>query len=410
MTVLILSFSVVVLVSFFCSLAEATYLSLNPIRAETLRQQGRRNAEVTYVLKKKINRTIATILILNTIANTGGAALTGGAFDHVFGDEWLWLFSLVFTLVVLFASEIVPKMLGVVYSEQIAPWLSPVILFFSRVLRPLIATTEALTRAIQGNRSTTATFSAADIATVARMLRQDRLIDEQQEHIITKTTLLGDRIVGALMTPRERISFLRLDATPEENSRTAQHTLHTRYPVAENASLDTVLGYVNYKEVMSPPAGQEADKLRPFVRPLITVAPDMKADDLLSLLIRRRAHMALIKTTDGTVTGLITLEDLLEEIVGDIKDEFDWVSSDIVELSPGAWRVGGAASMDQLANTVQIQLSARERKETVHDWLFRRLRGGVRGEMFYDYQGTKFFIQKILRKHILEVRVEGPAA
>jgi Mg2+/Co2+ transporter CorB len=125
MTIFISACAAAVLVSFICSLLEATLLSLDDIHLETQRREGHRYAAVWQGMRQRIDRPIAAILILNTVAHTGGATVAGSAFDEIYGDEWIGVFSLVFTIVVLLGTEILPKVIGVTYAARLAPVAAP---------------------------------------------------------------------------------------------------------------------------------------------------------------------------------------------------------------------------------------------------------------------------------------------
>jgi Mg2+/Co2+ transporter CorB len=144
------------LVSFLCSLLEATLLSLDSIHLETRKRQGHRYAAIWLGMKQRIDRPIAAILILNTVAHTGGATVAGGAFDKVYGDQWIWVFSLFFTIVILFATEIFPKVIGVSHNERLAPVLAPILAAITVGLRPAVGAYRVAIPAIQERRRKTA--------------------------------------------------------------------------------------------------------------------------------------------------------------------------------------------------------------------------------------------------------------
>ena len=146
MTLFILACVTVVAVSFFCSLLEASLLSLDDLHLETKRREGHSYAAIWQHLKRRIDRPIAAILILNTVAHTGGATVAGGAFDAIYGDDWIWLFSLVFTVVVLICTEIIPKVIGVNFAEQLAALLARPLATLTAALTPLIVLTDLVAR------------------------------------------------------------------------------------------------------------------------------------------------------------------------------------------------------------------------------------------------------------------------
>jgi len=390
-------------ISFFCSICEATFLNAQAVRLESLKREGRRHADLAIHLKKNLSRTVAGILVLNTIANTGGGALTGGLFDRAFGEQWLWLFSIAFTALILFGSEILPKVIGVTFSNRLALALSPVLHGMILGLRPVVYLAELLRRAIQRNQPREAVVSLTDLSSIARMAKDEELIGDRQERIIVNTSRLKHLHARDIMVDRNEIIFLKLNATPEANYQVAQMALHTRYPVAERDSLDSVVGYVNFKEIMNSIPSPSGLRLREFLRPLLFIPPEMSPDDLMGLLIQRRNHIAAVRDSGGRVLGLITLEDILEEIVGDIEDEFDWVSSDVVDFCPNAWRAGGAATMGKLQTLIPFSLAPGEEKMTVHAWLSAKMGSHLRPRAFHYHGPAKFYIHKIRRGHVVEV-------
>lgn len=396
----------VVGVSFFCSLCEAAFMSLSSIRAETLRKEGGRNAQAMFSLKRDLGRTVVAILILNTVANTGGATFTGGVFEEVFGSDWLWLFSLGFTLAVLVVAEIVPKVIGATQSERVARAVSPLLIGLTRILRPLIALADLITRRLQRGRPAGEQVEIGDLATLAKLARRGAVIDRKQEEIIVNAARLTELTARDVMIARDQIAFLRLDAEPEANRQVARTSLHTRYPVASTVDVDTLTGYVNFKEIMSAAGEASAFGIRHFLRPLIGVDPETSANDLLALLTQRRGHIAVVREA-GRVHGMVTLEDVLEEIVGELEDEFDWVSAEVVEVCPNAWRVGGAAKLDDLAQVVAMPGLGESGQLTMHEWLSPKLPSPPRLQMVYVFGDVKFYLHQVRRKRIVELVVEG---
>jgi CBS domain containing-hemolysin-like protein len=322
MTILIISTLGAILISGICSIAEATLLSLNPIRLETLKQQGKAYAATLLRMREQVDRPIAAILILNTIANTGGAVVAGGAFDAVYGSQWLWLFTLIFALLILYISEIIPKIAGVVFNERLAPIVAWFLVGAVAVLFPLIVFTEAIARRIRRGAATEERVDAGDVRTIARLARLNNAIGSEQERIITNAMKLRETTVRTVMLPREQIVFFQSDLSIEENLTIARRELHTRYPISRSGSVDDIVGYINFKELALVPE-DERGPLERYLRPLINVGPDMPISMLMQRLTNGRHHIALVRDSDQQVLGLVTLEDVIEEVLGDIEDEFD---------------------------------------------------------------------------------------
>lgn len=350
MTILLLSITIAVVVSFLCSVAEAVLLSLSPVRLQTLKQQGKRYAGAWLDMKKNVDRPIAAILILNTIAHTGGATIAGSAFDSIYGDQWIWVFSIIFTFIILIGTEIMPKVIGVTYSHRIAPILAAPLQATIFLLRPLIFFTEMLSRVLRGGAHGHANseVEAADLITLAKLARSRSLIDSAQEQIIIQATKLRETPVSETMVPADEIIFFDLNKTTEENLATARQSLHTRYPVSETGRLDDVVGYVNSKEILALAPDEREETLHHYFRRVLFVKPADKLIVVLKNLISGKRHLAIVKDEENHVLGLLTLEDILEEIVGDIEDEFDVAAKDLVAAGRGAWKVGGGVSAESL--------------------------------------------------------------
>jgi CBS domain containing-hemolysin-like protein len=359
MTIFIVSCTVAIVVSFLCSVAEAVLLSLSQVRLETLKKQGKRYAAGWLDLKRNVDRPIAAILILNTIAHTGGATVAGSAFDEIWGDRYIWIFSVIFTFVVLFGTEIAPKVMGVSYSQRLAPLMIGPLQWAIVVLKPVIVITDLFSKLFrkQGSHGGSE-VEAADIVTLAQLAKSRSLIDHSQEQIIINAARLTELNVGKVMLPRADIVYFRLDRSTEENLRIARQALHTRYPVSETPDVDGICAYANFKEIFALEPEHRAAELHPYLRRTLFVRASDKLSDVLRLFIARKSHLAIVKDEQGQVAGMLTLEDVLDEIVGEIEDDLDAGAIDLVAAGPGRWKVGGAVTLGALAETTKVKLEA----------------------------------------------------
>ncbi len=372
MTLFILSCVMVVAVSFFCSLLEASLLSLDDIHLETKRREGHSHAAIWQKMKRRIDRPIAAILILNTVAHTGGATVAGSAFDEIYGDEWIWLFSLIFTVVVLIGTEIIPKVIGVNFAEQLATVLARPLAFMTVALTPFIAVTDWVARPFKrkgGKRRLT----LADLRTMADLARSERLIGAEEEKIIINATKLRTATVSEVMVPRDRIVMFDARQSNIANFEIAASALHTRYPVSQDGTVEGVTGYLNFKEIVAMMPSRREAQIEPFIRPLFRIRADASLNNALRTLLARCEHMALVEDRERRVVGLVTLEDLLEEIVGDLTDEFDWMPEEIFQVADRRWKIGGGAKMSEVVNRTGIKDVDGDTSLPLSDWLRSRL-------------------------------------
>ncbi|MCK6621604.1 MAG: HlyC/CorC family transporter [Calditrichaceae bacterium] len=405
MVIFLISSLTAIVVSFLCSLAEAVLLSLNPIRLETLNKQGHTFARAWIDMKHNIGRPIAAILILNTIAHTGGATIAGGAFDEVYGDEWLWLFSVLFTIVILFGTEIIPKVIGVAYNEKLAPWIAPVLRFSITLFRPVIYFSELISRLVEKDQRQ-AVWSRADIETIARVAKTHNIIEAEQESVILNAVKLRETKVESVMIPRERIIFLRTDLTPEANFEIARNNFHTRYPISQNDSVDGIIGYINFKEIIASMKKTGEYQIEQLIRPILNVTPDINLNKMLKLFIGYRHHLAVVKDAKVRVIGLVTLEDVVEEIVGEIEDEFDVGPGEVVPLDSRSWKAGGGAPLKILEQKLSTTLETKEPSQTLNQWIQGRVKGPVHAGLSFSAGKIKFTILQVRRGKAHQVKIE----
>lgn len=323
MTTFIVSSLLAVVVSLLCSLSEAVLLTVNSIKLETDRNKGITYAKVLSKLTLNINQPISAILILNTIAHTGGATVAGNAFGDLYGGDNLWIFSIVFTIVILFFTEILPKVLGVAHADRLAPIIAKPLFISVKLLYPIVWISEKFSNLLTGGSKKKTTYSVDDIHTIARAAQVENVIDRQQEKIIIQTSALRRRTLEEIMLPIDRLIFIPENISYDEYYAIAEKYLHTRYPVSKTQSPQDLIGYLNLKEISLQKEDLLKDGLTRFIRPLLFVRKDMTVAALLRQFILRKNHLAIVRDDQGKNIGMLTLEDLVEEVVGDIRDEFD---------------------------------------------------------------------------------------
>lgn len=407
MLAFVFSCVVVLVVSFLCSLAEAVLLSLNPVRLETMKQEGRRHAGAWLELRRNVDRPIAAILILNTVAHTGGATIAGSAFDQIWGDRHIWIFSTVFTVMVLLGTEIAPKVLGVAYSSRLAPLIVGPLQWSIAVLRPVIFFTDRFARLFKqkGGGHGGTEVEAADLVTLARLARSRSLIDPSQEQIIVGAARLREMTVADVMLPRDEIVFFRLDRSTDENIHLARESLHTRYPVSETTDADGICAYANIKEIFALEPGERAPELHPYLRRVLFIDPGERLNEALRLFIARKGHFAVVKDAGGRVQGLLTLEDVLDEIVGEIEDDLDAGAIDFVAAGPGRWKVGGGATLGRIAETLR-QPAVGPADLALGDFVAAKLGPLGRGCGVFVCERLRFTVVQVRRRRAHMVLVE----
>ena len=332
MTTLILAVAISVFVSAFCSLLESILYSTRLISVQAAVEQGSRAGTLMKQLKTRVDRPLAGILILNTLANTAGAALAGWAAGRVFGAEYLWVFSLVFTLLILIFSEIIPKTVGAVYWKGLWQWSVFPLRMLVILLSPLIWLTRGMTRIITKGRGTAVLVSEDDILAAASLGHRDGEITKMEADLIHNIIGLEEISASDIMTPRTVMVAVDGGMRVSEILPEARNWAYSRLPVFEGTN-ENITGYVLKDKVLATDAEKEDPRLADISRPLKFMPASANALMLLKHFLSRRAHMCLVVDEYGGIDGLVTMEDVLESLVGsEIVDELDEVV-DMQELA-----------------------------------------------------------------------------
>ena len=410
MTILLVSLAVAFSVSFVCSLTEAVLLSLTPSQLAGMHARHPKAAAVWQRFKSRIDRPIAVILILNTTAHTIGASLAGAQFDEVYGHRWLWLFSIGFTYVMLQFSELLPKSLGVQLSGVIAPYIARPLHWAIVAATPVIVALHAVNRLftawIPKGRSGPSTVD--EIAALAAMARMSQDIGAHQERVILGAARLSEKRVRDLMIPLGQVVMMSEDLSLPRAIVAAHLDAHTRFPVHAAGDRGTVLGYINFKEMIYFMSTNPRDPtLKGIMRPITSVAGDASATDLMRLFVDQHEHIAIVRDADLRALGLVTLEDLVEELLGDMEDEFDRLPRYSHALSGGTWIFGGGATMDEVSASLGGALPAGA--QPLADWLAAELdaadHGVPRGGQTLRRGEFSILVRRVRRGRVFEATV-----
>lgn len=322
--VFILAVGSALLVSSACSLFEATLLSLSTAQIEMMIDTHPRQGERLKKLKENIEQPITAILTLNTVAHTIGASVAGAAAVALFGQNGLVWFSLIFTIAILLFTEIVPKTIGVTFARQLGPYIVTPLRLMITVLLPLIWLAQLMTKLVPHSQ-TSHHISAEELKTIASLSRKSGEIEADQEKVIANILQLGDKTVRQVMTPRT-VTFSASQAlTIKEAARMeGKWRMHSRVPIYDGEP-DNVVGIVLSQDVlMAAAVGQEEMKLAQIMRPVHFVPETAPLDRIFIDFFERYQHLFVVVDEYGSVTGVISMEDILEEIIGrEIVDESD---------------------------------------------------------------------------------------
>lgn len=338
MTLLVFYLLLAIGVSFFCSIAEAVLLSVRPSYIAVLEHKGKASGKTLKTLRDNLDRPLAAILTANTIAHTVGAAGVGAQATSIFGSAYLGITSAILTLLILVFSEIIPKTLGATYWQQLAPVMGVLIAWLTRLLLPFVWLSEKLTRLLSRSGISAYTFSRDEMTAMAKIGREEGLLDVKELKIVTNLMKLHRLSVRDIMTPRPVIF-----SVPEKMNVQDFFAAHSEKPFSRipvyGRNADDITGYVLKNDLLTAQAKDDFDKhLSDFKRDFLIVPDKLVASDLYDRLMYEKSHIALIVDEYGAVQGLVTLEDVVETLIGlEITDESDKVE-DMQALAHKRWR------------------------------------------------------------------------
>ncbi len=322
---LILAVSVAIVISAVCSLFESVLFSVPRRHLEVMVQEKQPGGAILNSLRRNIDRPIAAILSLNTIAHTAGAAFAGAAATAVFGKDWLIYFTAFFTLAILVFTEILPKTAGVIYGRSLVPFVAYPLKGLVWIMTPFIWIVGFVTRMIsKGSREESIT--AKELQAMAHLGQQSGAIKPYQKLAIERILTLHEKRAKDVMTPRTVVFSLSAGLTVEKALQAAGRWEHSRVPVyGENQ--EDIVGIALTKEILIAVAQGKKDRtLGDLMGPVHFVAETAPLNSVLMEFLELKKHLFVVIDEYGGLSGLISLEDVLEEILGrEIVDESDRV-------------------------------------------------------------------------------------
>ena len=412
---------------------EIALASVTVGRLKILADEHRKGARIALYMKQNMEASLAVVQLGITLVGAIAAA-TGGAgaeesispslqswlgISPAFADFLaLTLFVIPLSAVTIVMGELVPKVFALKHKEWVCLRLSPEMLLMSKIAYPAVWFLESTSSMLlewserrwrphlDAHKSEVAELQ--ELRAVASLARTSRLIGAQEERIILGAARLSNRKMSEIMIPVEEIKTLDLDHTMVESLVIAHTDMHTRFPVCEKAGdFQSIMGYVNFKDIVSE---LRLSPDQPSLQGIVRTLPDLKDDFTLSTglesMIREHTHIAIVRDASRKIVGMVTLEDIMEELVGDIMDEFDRAPSHLA-FSGSGWVCGGGVTLERLEQSAGMHFDRSRLGEarTVNDLIHARLNRPAHGGDIVKSDGLRFLVRKVRRQQVMEAQV-----
>ena len=323
MDLLLLYFFGAVGISFLCSILESVLLSINMAYVSVLERERPKAARLLRGHKENINKSIASILILNTVANTLGAAAVGAQAKSIYGNEAVFYVSAVLTFAILFFSEIIPKTIGAVYWKQLAPTAAYIIRFFIWFTYPIILLTLFVTNRISKDDDSMS-LSKEELLESALLSEGEGVLGEQESDVIENVLLLDKIKIREILTPRTVVFALDGSRTIKDIvEQEADIFKFSRIPIYKE-SIENITGMVMTKKIFQQALQDDSVTLSSIQKDIFKISEIIPVSRALDLFIKKKEHMFLVLDSYDQTEGIVTLEDCVETILGvEIVDESD---------------------------------------------------------------------------------------
>lgn len=391
------------LISAYFSATETAFSSLNRIRIKNLAKDGNKRAAQVLELSENFDTVLSTILIGNNIVNIASASIATVVFVQYYGNAGVTISTVVMTIAVLIFGEITPKSLAKDSPEKFAMFAVPLIRFLIVVLMPVnflfMLWKKLLSKLVKV--SDERSMTEEELLTIVEEAENDGGIELQDGELIRSAIEFNDLDVDDILTHRVDVVAIDVDNHKDDIEKIFFDTGFSRLPVYQG-TIDQIIGFINHKDFTHYVANGDSS-LNDIINPVLFITPNMKISKLLTLLQQKKCHIAVVSDEYGGTAGIVTLEDVIEELVGEIWDEHDEVIDEFVKVSENEYKILGKANLGKMFDL--FDMDDEFDMITVGGWIVELLdRVPAIGESF-EYEDLTITINQADQRHVIEIKV-----
>ncbi|MGM5482222.1 MAG: hemolysin family protein [Nanobdellota archaeon] len=365
-----------VVLSGFFSGVETAFVSLDRVRLRNMSEKKQKNASIISELKEDPHTLLSTLLIGNNLVNVGASALATSIAINLFGNLGVGIATGVMTLIILIFGEITPKSIAMAKAEAICSFSAKFILFLSKILKPLLVVSDKLTKGIArafGSEQGDPLITEEEIKSFVNMGEEIGSIEKDEKEMINNIFKMNDIHIKEIMIPKLNMISVNGQVKLESVMRKVISSGHSRIPIYEGEK-DNIVGILYTKDILREAAkNNTTKKIIDLSRDCFFVPETKRADLLLQEFQKKKVHIAIVINEYGDVSGLVTLEDVLEEIVGEIYDETDKIEQSIRKLGPKTYEIKGETSLEEIKRVTFRKIYTKNDVATISGYILKKL-------------------------------------
>jgi putative hemolysin len=407
----ILYLALILLLAFsaFFSASEMAFSALNKIRLRNYAEEGNHSAKRALHISEQFDRALSTILVGNNVVNMASASIATVLATDLLGPSGAAIAAGVMTVLVLIFGEILPKTVAKENSEQIALGVSGLLLLLMKLLRPIVfifAKIQESALKVMQSEHAQPSVTEEELLYIVESIEQEGVLEEQESDLVRSALEFDEIMVQEIITPRVDLVTLDVDSTIEEALDVVLDARFSRIPVYRG-TVDNIIGVLQARDLLKAVVRKEEDCLAHLLTDCVYVHKTMKVSALLAELKAKKLHLAVVTDDYGGTLGIVTMEDVLEQLVGDIWDESDEVVDECVLTDENTYLVSGDMNVYELLENLEVDDRDFDSEyNTVGGWATEMLGHIPEAEEAFAYKNLRVTVLEIEDQRILSLRVE----
>ena len=395
----IISLIILLILSSLFSCSETAFLAVSKIKMRTLAEEGNKKAKLVESLLEDQDRLLSAILVGNNLVNIGASSLTTATIMAIFGDgaQTVAIATGIVTLCILIFGEITPKSLATQNADRLVLALAPFIRFICVITKPVVFVLNIITgfiiRLLGGNKEQGPSLT-----------EEEGVLEKEEKEMIHNVFEFGETEIKEIMTPRIHVESLPDDCTYDELMKVYHEAQYSRYPIHDE-SFDEIIGVLNMKDLLFIDIDKEHFDVKKYMRGTFVVYEFNQVNDVFASMRKNHATLAIVLDEYGVMSGIVTFEDIVEEIVGEIDDEYDEVNDSIVKINDHEYLVDGSLNLNEVNDEIDTHFES-EDFESIGGLVLGEFSGVPKIKDQIEFPGVTIIIEKMHKNRIELLRLK----